>query len=245
MSTQTTSNSGNRSGSHRSKKTSSGSRWLLVAIGLVIVALVGVGAYLLFAQDDQSGKNAMAQGQTPTPTLASPTSSLADSPTADQDTPVPSVNTAAGDLHAVEPGSPRALTFAGRTRGFDEAITDQSDHLIPNSLSELSRWDARGKPGQPTSDSVVIAGKTTVNGAFSDLSELKVGDEITIRTDNGELTYSVTKVGTIGVAGEVDNPALKNSPGRLLLVGTQYDSVSNRTSSDILVTAQLSRSVAN
>lgn len=245
MNNQTTSNSGNRSGSHRSKKTSSGSRWLLALIGLVIVAIAGLGSYLAMAQDDPPAKNQTPQSQTPTSPSSPPASSPSDAATADSNAAAPSETAPSVDLQVVQPASPRALTFSGRTRGFDEAITDQSDHLIPNSLSELSRWDARGKPGHPTAASVVIAGKTTVNGAFSDLSELKVGDQITIRTDNGELTYTVTKVGTISVASELDNPALKNSPGRLLLVGTQYDSVSNRTSTDILVTAQLSKSVAN
>ncbi|HNN47822.1 MAG TPA: hypothetical protein PKM12_02570 [Marmoricola sp.] len=224
--------------SHRSEPSHSSRIWLiLAAVGATLVA-VGVVLFFLFGGTDGSPTKATGP-QNPAPTQPAPDPSLTSSSSAAVEEPTsPALATPTG-LPDVPASSPRKLMMAGHEIGFDVALTNQVDHLIPQTTSELSRWDARGRPAHPSDASIVIVGKAQPGGALADLGETQKGAEIQIRTDTGLFTYTVTRVGRIPVAGQVDNPALADAPGRLLLIGSQYDANGDRAWEDILVTAQL------
>lgn len=233
-------------GSHRDPSSKSSRPILIVLVALLTLVLLGVGAFYLLTGDqkpDQKNPSKPARGNT---SLASPTPTTAQtpSPSPTPESPSSEVTTPA-DLPEVAASSPRKLTLHGVQIGFDESITGQTDHLIPRTSNELSRWDARGRPSHPSQSAVVIVGKAKSGAAFADLAQTKPGDEIEIRTDTGHFVYTVTRVGRIKVRGEVDNPELANAPGRLLLLGSQYDSTGNRTEEDILVVGQLTGVTTN
>jgi len=226
-------------GSHRDPS-SKPSRPILLLLALILaLILLGAGAYYLLSTDREpnQGQGKPATGSTSS-TSPTPTTSETPSPSQGSDSPDAEVTTPA-DLPEVAAASPRKLTLDGVQIGFDESLTGQTDHLIPRTSNELSRWDARGRPSHPSQSSVVIVGKAKPGAAFADLDQTKPGDQVEIKTDTGLFVYTVTRVGRIQVRGEVDNPELADAPGRLLLVGSQYDSTGNRTDEDILVVGQL------
>jgi hypothetical protein len=226
------------SGSHRSDPS-----WIfsppIILTAILATLILLAGAVFLYVTHNDDNKTAAGEPSKPSPTLTSSGPTTSPSPTDASPSDPSSEVTTPADLPRVLASSPRKLILAGTEIGFDESLTNQVDHLIPRTTAELSRWDARGRPESPSSSSVVIIGKTKTGGAFEELGSVVAGDEITIRTDTGEFTYTVTDVGQILVKDQVDNPALADAPGRLLLIGSQYDAAGDRTTEDILVTAQL------
>jgi hypothetical protein len=125
--------------------------------------------------------------------------------------------------------------------GFDDAVTASDGHLIPTSASDVARWADRGLPGNPATDTVVIVGADNPDGdsSFAQLGDVKPGDEVSLETYEGRLTYTVRTVGLRPVADEVDDPALAKAPGRLVLIGARYDTTQNRLDEDLFVVAEL------
>lgn len=227
--------------------------WLVFA-GFLVVAVFAIQGMRV------AGRDADAEA-TPSPT-ASPTSTPTDTgspatsptPTA---TPTPTTGSTSGstkpsptpptvdpaDLPALTPAEPRRLTVAGVLDvGFDELTAVATAPLTALTSDEVTRLDERGMPGNPISDTVVVVGEDRAGAttAFGGLGDLRVRDEVVLRTDTGLLTYTVTVKRTLPAAGILDAPLLAHRvPGRLVLVGARYDAAGGRAERDLVVSASL------
>jgi hypothetical protein len=142
-------------------------------------------------------------------------------------------------LPKVAASAPRRITSAGVIdSGFDSSVTD----LDASSDSEVARWDPRGSPGSPGADTVYVVGRVRADGdsAFADLPKVKAGAKVSIRTDNGTLTYTVGATTLRSAAGLERDPLFrKHKAGRLVLLGIRYDASGDRLAKVLVVTAQL------
>jgi hypothetical protein len=143
-------------------------------------------------------------------------------------------------LPRIAPDAPRRITSGNALdAGFDESVSD----LDASSDSEVARWDPRGSPGSPGTDTVYVLGRVLADGdsAFADLSRLKRGSKVSIRTDRGTMTYTVSAIGLRSVSGLGDGALFTtHKPGRLVLVGIRYDDAGDRLGKALVITAQLS-----
>jgi hypothetical protein len=162
-------------------------------------------------------------------------------------TPTPSSTPTAGStpsktpkLPRVAPDAPRRLVAGSLVdTGFDESVTD----LDATSASEVARWDPRGSPGSPGTDTVYVVGRVYADGdsAFARLPRLKAGATVSIRTDNGTMTYTVSATTLKPESGLRRDPLFTtHQPGRLVLLGIRYDASGDRLGKALVVTAQLS-----
>jgi hypothetical protein len=122
--------------------------------------------------------------------------------------------------------------------GFDNAVTT----IVPATTGEVARWAPRGSPGSPGTDTVYVIGKVLAGGgsAFADLPRLKAGSKVTIRTDSGALTYTVSASTSKRESTLAADPLFtEHVAGRLVLVGIRYDASGNRLGQAVVVTAQL------
>jgi hypothetical protein len=187
--------------------------------------------------------------------VASPTSSPDDSAS---DLPIPPVSprastpapqapttsapapTPAAALPKVSPDAPRRLQAGDLVdSGFDSAVST----LEPASTSEVARLQARGSPGSPGTDTVVVVGKVIAGGggALGHLPELTTGSTVSIRTDSGTLTYTVVASAQRPVSGLASDPVItRHAPGRLVLVGIRYAASGDRLTDALVVSARLS-----
>lgn len=152
-------------------------------------------------------------------------------------TPTAPATTKAPALTRVSPDAPRRLVSGDLIdAGFDNAVTG----IDASSDSEVARWESRGSPGSPGTDTVYVIGRVGEDRAFAALPELAVGAKVTIRTDQGTLTYTVRRTSLEEHAGlEDDATFAARKPGRLVLVGNRYDDSGDRLGQDLVVVAQL------
>lgn len=151
------------------------------------------------------------------------------------------------NLTRVAASGPKRLTVQGLLDvGFDDSIEPRGGGFTARSTAEAARWGSRGMPASPGTDTVFLIGKVYRQGAsaFDDLPSVRVGNTITVRTQNrGVLTYTVqssTSRPASGLLGTPDFTAKK--PGRLVLVGILFDAKDNqRTGKYLVVVAQLTR----
>ena len=232
-------------GSHRAERSgrtrspSAIPRWALVAA--VVVALVPA-AYLTAhrAFHDSSAAPTdhttdlpippVSPSATGTTTVTTPTATPTRKATAK---PKPK-------LPKVAPDSPRRITSGSAVdSGFDSSATS----LDASSDAEVARWDPRGSPGSPGTDTVYVIGRVRAGGesAFSRLGDLKRGSRVSIRTDAGTMTYTVSATSLRAESG-LRRSALftQHHPGRLVLLGIRYDASGHRLGKALVVTAQLS-----
>jgi hypothetical protein len=143
-------------------------------------------------------------------------------------------------LPAVPPDAPRRITSGDLLdAGFDSAGAS----LQTSSASEVTRWESRGSPGSPGTDTVYVTGRilTGSASAFAALPRLATGDTVAIRTDSGTMTYTVKASTEKAEAGLADDPLFTaRTPGLLVLVGIRYDAPGERTGRAVVVTAELS-----
>jgi len=79
------------------------------------------------------------------------------------------------------------------------------------------------------------------DSGFGSLPDLTPGRKVSIRTDNGTLTYTVRAAGLEPASGLEQRALFKrHEPGRLVLVGIRYDDAGTRLTKALVVTAQLS-----
>lgn len=152
-------------------------------------------------------------------------------------TPTVTATTKAPALTRVAPDAPRRLV-AGTLidTGFDNAVTG----IDASSDSEVARWESRGSPGSPGTDTVYVIGRVGEDRAFAALPRLAVGAKVTIRTDRGTLTYTVRSTSLEKHSGlEQEATFTARKPGRLVLVGIRYDASGDRLGRDLVVVAQL------
>jgi len=146
--------------------------------------------------------------------------------------------TAAPKLTKVAPAAPRRI-ISGKVvdAGFDTAVTT----LDASSATEVARWESRGSPGSPGTDTVFVFGRVRSDAAFAGLPKLRVGSKVVIRTDNGTMTYTVNAATLKAESGLRQDPLVRqHRAGRLVLVGIRYDASGDRLDKALVVTAQLS-----
>jgi hypothetical protein len=231
-------------GSHRAERPkkparSAIPRWALVAA--IVVALVPA-AYLTAHRTFQDTAATPGDHTTDLPippvspstrvtiTTPSVTPSVTPSPTATSK-PVPT-------LPRVAPDAPRRITSGNAIdSGFDSSVTD----LDASSDAEVARWDSRGSPGSPGTDTVYVLGRVRTDAAFARLGDLRKGSTVSIRTDSGTLTYTVLATALRQEDGLSRDPLFRrHHAGRLVLVGIRYDASGDRLGKVLVVTAQLS-----
>jgi hypothetical protein len=148
--------------------------------------------------------------------------------------------TPAKSLPSVSAEAPRRIVSdALLDTGFDSAVTS----LDASSDAEVARWELRGSPGSPGDDTVYVVGRvrTDRDSAFAALPRLVAGGKVSIRTDAGTMTYTVTQSGLAREDGLRNDPLFTtHRPGRLVLVGIRYDAAGNRLPHALVVTAELS-----
>jgi hypothetical protein len=141
-------------------------------------------------------------------------------------------------LPRVPADAPRRITSGSvLDSGFDSAVTD----LDASSDAEVARWEQRGSPGSPGTDTVYVVGRVRPDAAFARLGDLRRGSKVAIRTDSGTLTYTVGSTALRPKAG-LDASSLfrRHRAGRLVLVGIRYGASGDRLDKVLVVTAQLS-----
>lgn len=217
-------------------------RWaVVVAIVVALVPATYLTAHRVFTGSDTDPGGAstdlpippVTPSRTPSSTPSS-TSGPTSGPTA-----TPSTTRPPAALPRVAPDAPRRLVVGTLLdTGFDSSVTD----LDATSASEVARWEARGSPGSPGTDTVVVIGRVYAGraSAFADLPRVKVGAKVSIRTDRGTMTYTVSAASLKSDAGLRRDPLVTaHQPGRLVLVGIRYDASGGRLGKALVVTAQL------
>lgn len=232
-------------GSHRAQRPRRSGRssqvppWAVVAA--IVVALVPATwftAQRVFDGPPSATASAPATDLPIPPVSLAPTSSSAPS-TSPAPTPA-----AASSLPTVTADPPRRITAGDALdAGFDSAVTA----LEASSDDEVARLETRGAPGSPGTDTVVVVGRVLADGqgAFAALPLLGPGDRVTIRTDNGTLTYTVRTAALLARDGLARSEVVAaERPGWLVLVGNRYDDAGDRLGRDLVVTAQLTDATA-
>jgi hypothetical protein len=153
-------------------------------------------------------------------------------------TPAPAAATAE-QPPSVRTDAPRRITAGDLLdAGFDSAVTT----LDASSDAEVARWAPRGSPGSPGSDTVYVLGRvrTDRDSAFAALPRLVAGEKVSMRTDAGTMTYTVTDTGLAREDRLAGEPLFTtHEPGRLVLVGIRYDAAGERLPDALVVTARL------
>jgi hypothetical protein len=79
------------------------------------------------------------------------------------------------------------------------------------------------------------------DSGFAGLPRLEPGAKVSIRTDSGTLTYTVSAATLRTEDGLPQDPLFtRHKPGRLVLLGIRYDDAGDRLGKALVVTAQLS-----
>ncbi len=224
-------------GSHRAEKPRKPTHGLTpFAVGIAVV-LALVPAAWFTAQRLTGDSPAPSDSSSPTRTPIPPIST----PTTPASTPSPSPTKAASLARVAEDPPRRLVSGSVLDTGFDNAVEPSGGELTATSDDEVARWASRGSPGSPGSDTVVVVGRMSSGAPFEKLGELAKGSKVTIRTDEGELTYRVASTARTPVDGLLEDPLLTaKKPGRLVLVGNAYAPSGDRMTKDLVVVAELS-----
>jgi len=206
----------------------------VIAIVLALVPATAVAAKRVFGGSSSPSDSTTDLPIPPvTPSATAPSATPSSTPTA------PPSKAPKKHLPKVAADSPRRITAAGVIdSGFDSSVTG----LDASSDSEVARWDPRGSPGSPGTDTVYVIGRVRSDGdsAFADLPKLKTGSKVSIRTDTGTLTYTVRATTLKSSAGLAQDPLFRtHKPGRLVLLGIRYDASGDRLAKALVVTAEL------
>jgi hypothetical protein len=235
-------------GNHRARRPPQASRVSRRAVAVAaVIALVPAAVYAVHGvvSDDAGSSPAAHATSTPTltpiPAVTTPAPALT-TPVAPTTTPVRPPKRPR--LPRVAPDVPRRLLSAGLLDvGFDDSVEPTSGAFRAASTAEVARWGSRGEPGNPAHDTVFVIGKSLTRGvsAFDTLPAIKVGARIVIRTDSGDLTYTVRSVTRRSAAGLARTPTFTAKvPGRLVAVGLGYDRSGSTTGRAVVVVAEIS-----
>lgn len=234
-------------GNHRATRAAHGhpvsGRAAALAAAVVMIPLLWFAADRAF---DDSGtpvdRGALGPLPTGTPTPTPATTPVSESTA--EPTSGPSTTAPAASLPRIAPAAPRRLvsgTFLDV--GFDSSSEPRADGSFrAASTAEITRWGTRGQPGSPGTDTVYVIGKTYARGssAFAALPKVKVGSRVSIRTDRGVLTYTVTSSTERGTVGIARNKTLAaRVPGRLVLIGLRHDTAGDATGQALVLVARL------
>jgi hypothetical protein len=217
-------------------RASSVPRWAVaVAAVLALVPATYLTAQRVF--DDSPASPGESSTDVPIPPVTpsatrTPTTGPSATPT---QTTKPSPN-----LPRVTPDAPRRITSGDvLDAGFDSSVTE----LDASSATEVARLESRGSPASPGTDTVIVIGRVYADGdsAFGELSKLERGSKVSIRTDSGTMTYTVSSTALSAESGLASAPVIRtHQAGRLVLVGIRYDASGDRLGKALVVSAQLS-----
>jgi hypothetical protein len=206
-----------------------------------VVALVPA-TYLTAHRVFRDSSTTPAGGATdlPIPPVSSSASPSTGKPSVAPDASATPASTPATPLPSVRVDAPRRIVSGALLdAGFDSAVT----RIDASSDAEVARWESRGSPGSPGTDTVYVMGRvrTDRDSAFAALPRLVAGSTVSIRTDAGTMTYTVTH-STLANHDSLSGDPLFTTrrPGRLVLVGIRYDASGNRLPENLVVTAELS-----
>ena len=214
----------------------------MAIIVAVVVALIPATWFTAQRAFDGAARSARSNASTdlPIPPVTPSATANGEHGTTSSAQPVVPATTTPVELPAVAPAAPRRIVADGLIdTGFDNAVTD----IAAGSTSEVARWETRGSPGSPGTDTVFVFGKLLSSGnpaAFTGLPRLEVGDEVILHTDEGRLTYTVRTTTLRPDEGLLDDPAFTaHQPGRLVMVGLRYAASGDRLDDHLVVTAEL------
>jgi hypothetical protein len=201
---------------------------------IALLPAIWFGAHRLLASDATEAP----EEQAPIPPVTSTASPAATTTT-------PPASRGPAELSSVAVSVPRRLRVAGLLDvGFDDSIKPRAGGFTAASTAEAARWESRGKPGSPGTDTVFLVGKVyrQSDSAFDRLPAVKKGAKISVRTDSGVLTYTVVSTASVPAKGLLSTGTLtRKVPGRLVLVGILFDARDDqRTGKYLVVVAQLS-----
>jgi hypothetical protein len=204
----------------------------------VVVALIPATWFTAQRVFDTSAAPSGASTDLPIPPVSPRTSGT---PTANPTaTSAPTSAPTVARLPRVSPDAPRRIVSGGVIdSGFDNAVSG----VEAASDTEVARLESRGSPGSPGTDTVYVIGRvrTGADSAFADLPELAVGSTVSIRTDSGTMTYTVTATTPKAESALAQDPLFtERVAGRLVLVGIRYAASGDRLRDALVVTAQLS-----
>jgi len=225
--------------SHRAAGRARGTTGWMIAGGVVLVVILGSALALLLRP---SSSEPEAAGRAPTPTTTpSPSASPTAPPASASAAPTKKASPRPA-LARVAATAPHEISIGSLVRaGFSTSLGTVHRHLIPDRPDKLQRVAARGLPGSPGTDTVILVGAANDRGtgALDDLDKIHVGDLITLTTQNATLTY---RVDSLREASPDDVLALSQvrarDTGRLVIDRARYVR-GNRTGSDLVVIAQL------
>jgi hypothetical protein len=208
----------------------------VVAVIAALIPATGLAAKRVF--DEPSGSPSGSSTDLPIPPVSPSASKTATGKASARPSATPSKR-ATSKLPKVAPDAPRRLVSGTLLdTGFDDAVTE----IDAASTSEVARLESRGSPGSPGTDTVYVIGRVYADGdsAFADLPRLKAGAKVSIRTDSGTMTYTVSASTLKPEAALADDPLFTaRKAGRLVLVGIRYDESDDRLDEVLVVTAQL------
>jgi hypothetical protein len=214
----------------------------VAAVVLAVVPATGITAKRVF--DGSSSPPSVTSTDLPIPPVSPSASETGPGKPTGQPPATPSKK-ATAKLPRVAPDAPRRLVSGDLIdTGFDEAVAE----IGASSTSEVARWESRGSPGSPGTDTVYVIGRVYADGdsAFADLPRLKPGAKVSIRTDTGTMTYTVSAATLKAEAGLADAPLFTTrKAGRLVLVGIRYDESGDRLGKALVVTAELTGAKAS
>lgn len=233
-------------GNHRAPRPATpsrlGSRALAFTVIVALVPAVYLGAHKIFSSGSPTPTpGASRSSDLPIPAVSPSTTAPPPTPTPTP-TPTPVVVPTSKPLTKVRTDAPRRLNIPGVLDvGFNNSTQPRAGLFTAASTGEIARWGTRGSPGSPGTDTVFLVGKIDGSrSAFGALGTVRPGMKITIRTNSGHLTYTVSAVARHQAAGLTSDPTFAaRTPGRLILIGLEY-SGGTRTRTVLLVTAQLS-----
>lgn len=225
-------------------------------LAAVVLALLIAGGIWYFSA---------GQGAAPHPPRVpvSPTDPTSPAPASGQDTAATSLEPPNGAPPATEAPDPAPGTFpdlampTGLTpvsenpprrliipdlldTGFDNATEPVDGELVAPTARLPSRWESRGEPGSPGSDTVFIAGRMSSGAVFERLDEARRGTTFTLRTYRGDLVYRVVHRERLPRVGLLhDTRFTAPEPGRVVLVGNVYRDDGDRAERDLVLIADL------
>jgi hypothetical protein len=222
-----------RSGRARQARSSGVPAWaVVVAVVLALVPATWLAGQRLFDSPARSPRTASTD-------LPIPPESTGATPRTPSSTPASTPSSPAPDLPRITPDAPRRLVSGSVIdAGFDSSV----NRLEPATRGEVARLGSRGSPGSPGLDTVVVVGEVFPDGgsAFGGLPRLQRGSTVSVRTDRGTLTYTVSDTTLARESVLAADPAIAaRVPGRLVLVGIRYSASGHRMSRALVVTAQL------
>jgi len=142
-----------------------------------------------------------------------------------------------------------SIPALGLTAAVQEMKATECPVLNPPTVDEAYWVGCRSMPGTDSDGTVFIIGHAVAGGqgVFKSLQNLAVGDDVTVTTPTGVLTYRVDRTVNYAKFGEIqDSPEVMDKvPGRLVLVTCLLGPGGESTDKNFVAQAMLIASATN